>query len=210
MELLYTDEKLAVCIKPAGVLSTDEPGGMPSLLRSELGGNAYTVHRLDRVVGGVFVLARTRHAASDLGKAVQEGRFRKEYLAVVRGTFAEAEGVLRDLLYRDRGARRTIVVTEPGRNVQEAELAYRVLAEREGFSLLHIELHTGRTHQIRAQFAQRGFPLYGDVKYGAAEEESIALWSYRVSFPHPVTGETMEFSRKPPEQFPWTLFKENL
>lgn len=210
MEFLYTDKKIAVCIKPAGVLSTDEPGGMPSLVREALGegSSAYTVHRLDRVVGGVFVMALTRHAASDLGKAVQDGDFHKEYLAVVHGSLPEKAGRFADLLRRDRKERRTLVVRQPGKDVREAVLDYSVLAEREDLSLVRIVLHTGRTHQIRCQFSHRGYPLVGDGKYGAPEEAPLALWSERVRFPHPVTGESMEFSEAPPAVWPWTIFTE--
>ena len=209
MEFLYTDSKLAVCIKPSGVLSTDALGGMPELVREALGPEscAYTVHRLDRTVGGVFLLARTRHAASTLGKAVQDGALYKEYLAVTRGSLPETSGTLRDLLLRDRAARRTQVVTEPGKDVQEAVLDYTVLAEREGLSLVRIVLHTGRTHQIRCQLSHRGCPIVGDRKYGGGEEGPIALWSAKLRFPHPVTGAEMEFSHTPPELWPWTLFE---
>ena len=207
MELLYVDEKIVVCQKPAGLLSTDEPGGVPSLLRSALQTeNIYTVHRLDAAVGGVMVYARTRHAASDLGKAVQAGELYKEYRAVVCGTPAEESGVLRDLLRRDTRRRMSFAVTEPGPGVREAELEYKVLARREELTLVKIVLRTGRTHQIRCQFAARGWPLWGDGKYGTAREAPIALWSCRLRFRHPATGERMDFAATPPAIEPWTLF----
>lgn len=210
MEILYADEKLAVCIKPRGVLSTDEPGGMPSLLRQELGEGTsiYTVHRLDAAVGGVMVYARTRHAASDLGKAIQNGAFRKEYRSVIAGCPPEQRGTLRDLLGRDSRRRMTFVAEEPGPGVQEAELDFESLVSRDGLTLMRVILRTGRTHQIRVQFASRGMPLWGDRKYGAGEEGPIALWSARLTFSHPRTGENMDFFAMPPDCAPWNTFGE--
>ena len=140
MEILYLDNKIIVCVKPAGVLSTDEPGGMPSLLRAALGDETapvYTVHRLDAAVSGVMVYARTRHAAADLGRAIGRGDVRKEYLAVACGGLPEKRGELRDLLRRDRRLRKTFVAEAPGKDVREARLAYEVRAER-ALSLIHI------------------------------------------------------------------------
>ena len=210
MEFLYLDSKIAVCVKSAGILSTDEPGGMPERIRAVLGDeNAplYTVHRLDAAVGGVMVYARTRHAAADLGRALREGRFCKEYLAVFRGVLPEKAGIMRDLLRRDTRERKTFVVSVPGKDVREAELAYAVLEERDGLSLVSVSLHTGRTHQIRCQFAARGCPLWGDRKYGVGEETgSVALWSHRLSFDHPLTGERLSFTQPPPDAEPWRSF----
>lgn len=210
MEILYLDNKVAVCVKPRGVLSTDVPGGLPDLLRVALGDEdapVYTVHRLDASVGGVIVLARTRHAASDLGEAVRDGRFRKVYRAVVHGTPPESAGTFRDWLVRDREKRITRVTgpQEPG--VQEAALDYRLLASRTGLSLLEIALRTGRTHQIRCQLSDRRLPLWGDRRYGLPEDAGdIALWATVLGFPHPVTGAWMEFQKRPPAESPWTAF----
>ncbi len=213
MDILYSDNKIIVCVKPRGVLSTDEPGGMPGLLREQLGdGKApvYAVHRLDAPVGGVMVYARTRHAASDLGKDIQHGGFHKEYLAVVHGRPDKKQGVLRDWLLRDRGKKKTFAVSGPEKGAQEAALEYTLLEEREGLSLVRIALLTGRTHQIRSQFAARQMPLWGDRKYGARDEGPVALWSNLLRFPHPLTGETMEFTEPPPGETPWTVFEEKL
>jgi 23S rRNA pseudouridine1911/1915/1917 synthase len=207
MELVYADEAIVVCIKPSGVVSTDEPGGVPDLVRQALGDvktSVRTVHRLDQVVSGLMVLARTEAAASELSRQIREDVFDKEYMAVVHG-LPEREGTLRDLLYRDKARRMTMVAAEMAKGVQEAVLDYRVVASAEAMSRVRIKLHTGRTHQIRVQFASRGYPLVGERKYSTLEDGcTIALWSYRLAFRHPVTGEKMEFSKDPPEVYPWT------
>lgn len=206
MELLYADDRIVVAVKPAGVPSTDEPGGMPELVRTALGdpqATVKTVHRLDQVVSGVMVFARTARAASELSEQVRTHTFEKIYLAVIHGCPIEAEGTYRDLLLRNKQERKTCVVTEPGKDVQEAVLDYQVLYTNDHFSLVKIKLHTGRTHQIRVQFSSRGLPLVGDKKYGLAEDCDIALWSYKIAFNHPRTSEYMEFSKEPPAIYPW-------
>ena len=209
MEIMYQDDHILLCIKPPRVLSTDEPGGLPELIRDALGNpkaDVRTVHRLDRVVSGVMVLARSAQAASELSRQIREGQFDKSYLAVVHG-FPEPCGTYVDLLLRDKRERKTYVVTETGKGVQEAILDYQTLGTVEGFSKVAITLRTGRTHQIRAQFSSRGFPLVGDRKYSLNEDScEIALWSHRVAFCHPVTQEPMEFSADPPRSFPWDLW----
>lgn len=203
------DGDILVCIKPARVLSTDEPGGLPDLLREALHdpkADIRTVHRLDRVVSGVMVLARNAAAASELSRQIREGGFAKEYLAVLHGCPAEAQGSLCDLLYRDKARRMTMVTQTSGKGVQEARLDYRVLSRAEDMSRVRIHLHTGRTHQIRVQFASRGMPLVGERKYAVLEDPcEIALWSHRIGFTHPTTGENMVFTREPPECYPWTV-----
>lgn len=208
MEFIYQDPYLVVCVKPPRVLSTDEPGGMPELVRQGLGDpNVRTVHRLDRVVSGLMVLARTRHCASDLSEQIRSGEFQKEYLAVLHGVPQQETGILRDLLLRNKQERKTYITDEPGKYVQEAVLSYRVLGSAEGLSKVRIQLQTGRTHQIRAQFSGRGLPLVGDAKYGSFQDPcEIALWSYRLAFTHPKTGKPMEFVMEPPADYPWTVF----
>ena len=206
VEVIYADEAIAVCVKPPRVLSTDEPGGMPQLVRQTLGTqDVRTVHRLDRVVSGLMVLARSQQAASQLSQQIRQGDFAKEYLAVVHGVPAQPEGRLTDLLLRDKARRMTMVAQEPGKDVQPAALTYRVLGSKAGLSRVYIQLETGRTHQIRVQFASRGLPLVGERKYAVLEDGcEIALWSYRLAFAHPVTGEPMEFVKQPPQVYPWT------
>lgn len=208
MELLYVDEDILVCLKPARVLSTDEPGGVPDLARETLGDPAAdvrTVHRLDRVVAGVMVLARNARAASELSRQIRENEFEKEYMAVVHGCPGEMKGTFRDLLGRDKARKMTFVATEPAKGVQEAILDYEILNRTAEMTRVKIRLHTGRTHQIRVQFASRGMPLVGERKYSTLDDPcEIALWSYRVGFIHPATGEKMVFSKEPPRVYPWT------
>ena len=210
MEILYKDDDIIVCIKPSRILSTDEPGGLPELIRQTLGdpeADVRTVHRLDRVVSGVMVLARNKAAASELSRQIREDLFVKEYLAVVHGTPADLEGEFRDLLGRDKARKMTYVATEPGKDVREAILRYRLLGTNEGMSKVRIRLLTGRTHQIRVQFASREMPLFGERKYAVLEDGcEIALWSHKVGFTHPGTGVWVEFSHEPPEAFPWDRF----
>ena len=210
LEILYQDPDILVCIKPNRVLSTDEPGGLPDLLRQELGNpkaDVRTVHRLDRVVGGLMVLARNAGSASELSRQIREDGFEKEYLAVLHGGPAENTGTLQDLLLRNKQERKTYITLEPGKGVQEAILHYWVLGRAEGLTKVRIQLVTGRTHQIRAQFSGRNWPLVGDRKYSLNEDPcEIALWSHKISFTHPTTGKRMTFENQPPETYPWTVF----
>ena len=206
MDILYQDNRIVVAIKPPGVLSTDEPGGMPDLLRAALCAACIrTVHRLDRKVGGVMVCARSRKAAAILAAQIQRHAFQKDYLAVVRG-FAPAQGTLRDWLLRDTYAGITSVVPEGTAGAKEAILTYTRLASKNDTSLLQIHLLTGRTHQIRVQFSAHGHPLIGDCKYGRAEDGGIALWSYRVGFYHPERGDFMSFSCPPDGIAPFSAY----
>lgn len=208
MEFLYEDRDVLVCIKPARVLSTDEPGGLPDLCREALGdktADVRTVHRLDRVVSGVMVLARNAMSASELSRQIREGKFEKEYLAVLHGCPAQENGTYRDLLGRDKARKMTFVASAPEKGVQEAILHYQLQNHAGEFSRVRIQLETGRTHQIRVQFSSRGMPLVGERKYSERNDPcEIALWSYRIAFTHPVTGERMEFVHLPPESYPWT------
>ena len=208
LEMLYSDRDILVCIKPARVLSTDEPGGLPSLVRTALDdvkADVRTVHRLDRVVSGVMVLARNAKAASELSRQIREDEFEKEYLAVVHGRPEQESGTFTDLLYRDKARRMTMVASEPARGVQEAVLDYQVKNAGCDMTRVQIQLRTGRTHQIRVQFASRNMPLVGERKYCTLEDPcEIALWSHRIAFTHPGTGKRVEFYQEPPGIYPWT------
>ncbi len=209
MEIVYQDNDIIVAVKPARVLSTDEPGGMPELVREALGkpkADVRTVHRLDRVVSGLMVLAQNAAAASELSRQIREDIFQKEYLAVVHGNPETPEGTLTDLLHRDKARKMTMVVEKPEKGAQKAILDYKVLTENEGLTRVWIGLKTGRTHQIRVQFASRGMPLVGERKYATPEDDcEIALWSHRLGFYHPATKQWMSFEKEPPAVFPWLI-----
>ena len=194
MEILYCDKDLAVAVKPVGVSSEDGPGSMPQLLREEFGGEIFPIHRLDLNVGGVMVYARTKQAAAALSKAVQAGTMVKEYRALVHGTPPEKDTWV-DFLFKDSRKNKVFVVKKERKGVKKASLEFTRLTDTSP-ALVHIKLHTGRSHQIRVQFASRGFPLVGDHKYGARDEETAPrLFSCRVTFPW--KGKTMTFEAYP-------------
>ncbi len=197
MDLLYKDNLFVVCVKPVGLSSEDGAGTLPELLRQQLGGEIYPIHRLDLNVGGIMVYARTQKAAAFLSKAVQDSLVIKEYLAVLSGCPEIKEGILEDLLWKDSSKNKVFVVKRERKGVKKAKLSYRVVKAGER-ALVAVRLFTGRSHQIRVQFASRGTPLVGDHKYGSRDEEKApALWSYRLTFPHPETKETVVFSHLP-------------
>lgn len=179
MQLLYSDSQLAVCVKPVGL---DSEHQLPQLLQQELGGDIFPIHRLDLNVGGVMVYARTRTAAAALSRSIQEGSFVKEYLAQVHGQPPQW-GDLQDLLWKDSRKNKVFVVHRQRSGVKDARLQYTRLTDGPD-SLVHIRLYTGRSHQIRVQFASRGYPLVGDHKYGARDSLTAPqLFSCRVQFP---------------------------
>ena len=182
---------------------------MLSLLSRQEGGEVFPVHRLDREAAGVMAFARTSAAAARLSEDIRLGRMEKEYLAVVQGIPLERAGTLRDLLFKDSARGRSYVVRRMRKGVKEASLSYHVLSSQEGRSLVQVRLHTGRTHQIRVQFSSRGMPLIGDRRYGGPAAEAIALWSWRLCFPHPDTGEAMVFCCVP-EGGLWQPFQNDL
>jgi len=183
---------------------------LPDLLREALSdpkADIRTVHRLDRVVSGVMVLARNAKAASELSRQIREDLFHKEYYAVVHGTPETVQGTFVDLLYRDKARRMTMVAQQYAKGVQEAILDYEVLGQKEDLSKVRVVLHTGRTHQIRVQFSSRGMPLVGERKYAEINDPcEIALWSHKIGFTHPTLGTYLEFSREPENAYPWDLF----
>ena len=189
IEILYSSPELVICVKPTGVLSQSGEGpDMVSLLGSQLNSEIYPVHRLDREVGGVMVYARTKEAAGTLSRQIQLGRLEKEYLAVLHGKPDQNQGLLTDLLFHDRNRNKTYVVERKRRGVREARLFYRVIASDNEQSLVQVRLLTGRTHQIRVQFASRGFPLLGDGRYGGGKGP-LQLWSAALTLDIPGTGQ---------------------
>lgn len=191
MEILYSDREIAVCVKPVGLDSESE---VPGELRKALGGDVFALHRLDKNVGGVMVYARTKAAAAALSRAIQEGQFVKEYVALVHGTPPE-RGDWEDLLWKDNKKNKVFVVKRMRGGVKKARLEFvRLTAGEE--SLVRIRLHTGRSHQIRVQFASRSYPLVGDHKYGARDSSPAPmLFSCRLTFPY--RGKTLQFEAKP-------------
>lgn len=191
MEILYSDKHIAVCVKPVGLDSEHE---LPETLKEALGGEIFPIHRLDKNVGGVMVYARTKQAAAALSKAIQEGTMVKEYVAMVHGTPPES-GDWTDLLFKDSSKNKVFVVKKERRGVKKARLEYVRLSEGDT-SLVRIQLHTGRSHQIRVQFSSRGFPLVGDHKYGARDSSPAPyLYSCKLTFPH--QGKTVCFEKLP-------------
>ena len=191
MEILYSDKELVVCVKPVGLDSESE---VPAALKEMLCGEVFTLHRLDKNVGGVMVYARTKAAAAALSRAIQEGAMVKEYVAKVHGTPPES-GDWEDLLWKDSKQNKVFVVKRMRGGVKKARLEYvRLTADEE--SLVRIRLYTGRSHQIRVQFASRGYPLVGDHKYGARDSSPAPmLFSCKLSFPY--RGKTLQFEAKP-------------
>lgn len=201
LEVLYSDKSIAVIVKPVGLLSEDGAAGesVCPLLCETLGvREVYPVHRLDRAVGGVMVYALSKKAAAVLSAAVAADQLQKVYLAAVHGSPAPCAGEYTDLLFKDARKNKSYVVTRERKGVKRASLAYETLDSVDGLSLVRITLHTGRSHQIRVQFASRKMPLVGDGKYGAVDhEKQIALFSHALTFAHPENGREMHFSASP-------------
>lgn len=210
--LLFQDDRLVVAYKPYGVLSErdEKKPNMPDLLRELTGCAVVPVHRLDRTTQGVMAYAKTADAAKRMSAAIQNGAWKKTYLAVVEGTPEEPEGELRDLLFFDRRKNKSYVVRRERKGVKEARLYYETLSRAETdekpVCLLRVRLLTGRTHQIRVQFASRKMPLVGDRRYGSGiAADQIALCAAELRFPHPFTGEEMCFSYEPKDPV-FTIF----
>ena len=191
MEILYQDRDIVVCVKPVGLDAEHE---VPAALQEALGGEIFTLHRLDKNVGGVMVYGRTKKAAADFSRMIQEGSLIKEYIACVHG-IPEESGVLEDFLFKDSRKNKVFVVKKQRAGVKAAKLSYTRLTAGET-SFVRVRLYTGRSHQIRVQFASRGFPLVGDHKYGARDNSTAPLlYSCCLSFPY--KGEERIFESMP-------------
>ena len=191
MTILYCDRDLVACIKPVGM---DSEAEVPASLKAELGGEIFPIHRLDKNVGGVMVYARTKSAAATLSKAIQEGTMVKEYVALVHGTPPES-GDWEDFLFKDSRKNKVFTVKKERKGVKFARLEFRTLRAASQ-SLVHIRLHTGRSHQIRVQFSSRGFPLVGDHKYGSRDAATAPmLFSCCIRFPW--NGDEKVFEAQP-------------
>lgn len=191
MEFLFSNSDIAVVVKPVGMDSEQE---VPAAIRESLGGEIYPIHRLDKNVGGCMVYARTKKAAAALSRAVQDGQMQKEYVALVHGTPPET-GDWQDFLWKDSSKNKVFVVKRERKGVRAARLEFTRLTAGEE-SIVRILLHTGRSHQIRVQFASRGFPLVGDHKYGSWDEATAPmLFSCALTFP--LNGKAMHFEQLP-------------
>lgn len=206
MTVYYEDENIIVCEKPYGFSSQESSGeNMISLLKSYTGCDVFCVHRLDVQTTGIMVYAKSKQSAASLSEQIAKREFSKVYLALCHGAL-EKRGEMTDILYHDKLRNKSFVVNNKRNGAKEARLEYSLVNEGEykgkRLSLVKIELHTGRTHQIRVQFSSRGFMLYGDGKYGAKDNDKIALHSYKISFFHPITKEKISFSSLPTGE-PW-------
>ena len=214
LKVLFEDKFIIIVEKPASVLSEPDGKGedIVTMASAHVCKPCFVVHRLDRNTGGAMVLSKMQKATGKLSEAIQKREFQKEYIAVVKGVPEEPEGVYKDLLFKDSQKNKTFVVKRERKGVKEASLEYKVLSTAEHpehgkISLVLIKLHTGRTHQIRVQFASRKMPLLGDGKYRSRDNHcETALWSRRLAFKHPITGENIEAVSMPPEEYPWNLF----
>lgn len=193
IKLYYNDKDVVVAEKPYGVSSQISTGeNLVDLLKNQLGGEIFPVHRLDVQTTGLIVFARNEYSAKELSKQIVEKTFKKEYLCLCHGEI-EGKGEMRDFLFHDRIKNKSFVADKSRKGTKEAILEYEVIEKREDLSLVRVKLLTGRTHQIRVQFASRGFVLYGDGKYGAKDNDKIALHSCKLTFTHPRTKRKLGF-----------------
>ena len=207
IEILFENNDFVACIKPVGISSqNDKTQDMVKLLAQQLNSPVFPVHRLDTAVGGTMVFAKNQKTAANLSKQIQNGTFRKKYLAVVSGRPEADSAVLEDLLFKDSSKNKSYVVKRERKGVKKAKLEYELVSYAENMSLLKILLHTGRSHQIRVQFASRKLPLIGDGKYGSQDNRcNVALWSSEIAFKWDC--DEIVFTSVPDnKQFPWNLF----
>ncbi|WP_058304510.1 RluA family pseudouridine synthase [Gorillibacterium timonense] len=222
--VLYEDNHVLVVVKPVNMPTQEDESGDRDLLtalkddlkvRHNKPGNVFLglVHRLDRPVGGAMVFAKTSKAASRLADAVRTRTFGKSYLAVVHGSPKHSAGRLVHHLLKDSRTNTVTAVPAGTAGAKEAILDYEVIGQADGLTLVKVMLLTGRSHQIRVQFATIGCPLYGDQRYGAGRNKTgqqIALWSVLVSFDHPTRAERLSFESSPPADYPWTLWTDRM
>jgi 23S rRNA pseudouridine1911/1915/1917 synthase len=214
-DILFEDEHIAVIVKPEGLLSQNDESGdesVVSLLEKRLP-YVGVVHRLDRGVSGVMVYAKNKDAAAKLSGIVgDKDVFSKTYLVVCHGKPVADCGEMHDLLFKDRHLNKSYTVERKRKGVKDASLEYTLISynAENDLSLVKVKLHTGRTHQIRVQFASRKMPLAGDKKYGAKDNfKSIGLFSSNLAFPHPKSGKAVDFGALPDySKAPWNIFED--
>lgn len=221
LKVVYEDNHVIVVVKPQNIPTQEDESKDKDLLtmvkeyikeKENKPGNVYVglVHRLDRPTGGVMVFAKTSKCASRLASQMVTGEFQKRYLTVVNGKPREKRGKLVHFLSKNARTNTVTVVPELTTGAKRAELDYVILEDKEKVSLLDVNLHTGRSHQIRVQMKTIGCPVYGDVKYGGdrlAKGHNLALWAFELKFIHPTTKDNMTFKVYPPEDIvPWNVF----
>ncbi|MGM8214617.1 RluA family pseudouridine synthase [Bacillaceae bacterium W0354] len=219
--ILYEDNHLLVVAKPVNIPVQGDSSGdedLLSFLKNDLKkrynkpGQVYLalVHRLDRPVGGVMVFAKTSKAASRLSDLIRKNELEKQYLAITKGKPNENKGQLVDYLVKNRTENIVHTTHANTPKAKKAVLDYEVIESNHELSLLKIQLHTGRPHQIRVQLSSRDCPIYGDQKYGKHVNkpgQQIALWSYELAFKHPSKDEEVRISSLPPNAYPWNIWK---
>lgn len=211
IEILFEDKHICICKKEPGMLSefSESDSSLPKILSEQIKSEVFILHRLDKPVGGAIMYAKTKNSASAFSRMIQENNADKEYITVLDGIPSENEGLLTDYLFRDKQKNKTYTVKRMRKGVKEAKLEYNVISVNEKHSLVRVHLITGRTHQIRAQFASRKMPVTGDGKYGSRDNKcETALWSYKLSFIHPFTQKPVTVFCEPDKNcYPWNLFK---
>lgn len=222
MKILYEDNHLLIVEKPVNIPVQEDKtrdNDLLSILKEDIKvrynkpGNVYLglVHRLDRPVGGAIVFAKTSKAASRLSDLLRRKELIRRYVCVVRGKPAKKSGRLEHYLYKNKKENKVYVVPPTHKEGKKAILDYKLIESNGPLSLLSVQLHTGRSHQIRVQLAEIGCPLYGDQKYGQRENkvgEQLALWAYTLQFVHPVKKEPIEVVSTPPHKFPWDVWEK--
>lgn len=207
IDILFENNDFIVCIKPIGTASqNDRSEDMVKKLAKQTGSDIFPVHRLDTAVGGTMVFAKNSKTAAQLSKQITDGSFKKCYLAVVSGKPEEESGFFEDLLFKDSSKNKSYVVKRERKGVKKAKLGYELIASKDNMSLVKVLLYTGRSHQIRVQFASRKMPLIGDGKYGSKDNRcTVALWSNEIAFTF--KNEEVSFISEPEkDKFPWNLF----
>lgn len=207
IDILFENKDFLACIKPVGIASqNDGAEDMVKILSAQTGSDIFPVHRLDTAVGGTMVFAKNSKTAALLSKQISDGSFKKKYLAVINGVPEENSAVLEDLLFKDSSKNKSYVVKRERKGVKKAKLEYKVLESNDETALIEVLLYTGRSHQIRVQFASRRMPLIGDGKYGSKDNRcSVALWSHEVSFAY--NSDKITFVSNPDQcLYPWNLF----